>query len=107
MYKTSIPAKCIDHYTKLCVAMAEGGDGEQKPIDTRLESIVNRMFQRCFDDRQFKQAVGIALETRRIDIFERAILESVRTCAYMKSTATKSILSFMCLEFCSLVQCTP
>jgi len=35
------------------------------------------MFQRCFDDKQFKQAVGIALETHRIDIFEKAILESV------------------------------
>ena len=35
-----------------------------------------RMFQRCFDDKQYKQAVGIALETRRIDVFENAILQS-------------------------------
>ena len=34
------------------------------------------MFQRCFDDKQYKQAVGIALETRRIDVFENAILQS-------------------------------
>ena len=40
--------------------------------------IVNRMFQRCLDDGQFKQAVGIAIESRRMDIFKRAILESVR-----------------------------
>ncbi|WAR27897.1 PSMD1-like protein, partial [Mya arenaria] len=71
-------AKCIDHYTKLRVANAESSEEDQKPIDSRLESIVNRMFQRCFDDKQYKQAVGIALETRRIDIFERAILESHR-----------------------------
>ena len=32
---------------------------------------------RCFDDRQYKQAVGIALETRRIDVFREAILKSV------------------------------
>ena len=70
-------AKCIDHYTKLRVCNAEGAEGEQKTIDSRLESIVNRMFQRCFDDKQYKQAVGISLETRRIDIFEKAILESV------------------------------
>ena len=70
------PAKCIDHYTKLRVANAED-ESLAKPIDARLEAIVNRMFQRCFDDRQFKQAVGIALETRRIDIFENAILQSV------------------------------
>lgn len=70
-------AKCIDHYTKLRVQNAEASDDSQKPIDSRLETIVNRMFQRCFDDKQYKQAVGIALETRRIDVFEKAILESV------------------------------
>ncbi len=32
------------------------------------------MFQRCFDDKQYKQAIGIALETHRIDMFEKAIL---------------------------------
>jgi len=70
-------AKCIDHYTKLRVSNAEGSGEGEKTIDSRLEIIVNRMFQRCFDDKQFKQAVGIALETHRIDIFEKAILESV------------------------------
>ena len=34
------------------------------------------MFQRCFDDKQYKQAVGIAIETRRIDVFEKAILQA-------------------------------
>lgn len=37
------------------------------------------MFQRCFQDGQYKQAVGIALETRRMDIFETAIMQSVTT----------------------------
>ena len=74
-------------------------------VDPRLEAIVNRMFQRfdnyniltqlhvlfgmdlyvfvsrCFDDRQFKQAIGIALETRRIDVFREAILKSVEHCS--------------------------
>ena len=35
------------------------------------------MFQRCLDDGQYKQAVGIAIETRRMDVFKKAILESV------------------------------
>ena len=46
-------------------------------IDTRLESIVNRMFERCLSDRRYKQAIGIAFETRRVDILQQAILESV------------------------------
>ena len=47
-------------------------------IDARLESVVNRMFERCLADRRYKQAIGIAFETRRVDILERAIHESVR-----------------------------
>ena len=46
-------------------------------IDPRLEAIVDRMFERCLVDRRYKQAVGVALETRRVDILERAIHEAV------------------------------
>ena len=70
-------AKCIDHYTKLRVHNLEHTD-DTKDIDPRLESIVDRMFQRCYDDQEFKQVVGIALETRRIDSFEKSIMQSVR-----------------------------
>lgn len=35
------------------------------------------MFQRCLDDHQYRQALGLALETRRMDIFETAIMQSV------------------------------
>ena len=52
---------------------------DSKPeIDPRLENVVNRMFERCFGEHKFQQAAGIALETRRIDLLERAIQESVR-----------------------------
>lgn len=57
--------------------MHNAESSDQKVIDSRLEAIVNRMFQRCFQDGQYKQAVGIALETRRMDIFETAIMQSV------------------------------
>lgn len=47
-------AKCIDHYTQLKQKQAENPD-EKVEIDSRLESIVNRMFERCFDDHKYKQ----------------------------------------------------
>uniref|UniRef100_A0A8D2ZIE6 26S proteasome non-ATPase regulatory subunit 1 n=1 Tax=Scophthalmus maximus TaxID=52904 RepID=A0A8D2ZIE6_SCOMX len=79
-YVETIIAKCIDHYTKLRVENAElPEDEEQKTIDPRLEGIVNKMFLRCLDDHKYKQAIGIALETRRLDMFEKTILESVST----------------------------
>uniref|UniRef100_G3P3M1 26S proteasome non-ATPase regulatory subunit 1 n=1 Tax=Gasterosteus aculeatus aculeatus TaxID=481459 RepID=G3P3M1_GASAC len=43
---------------------------------TKLRGIVNKMFLRCLDDHKYKQAIGIALETRRLDMFENTILES-------------------------------
>lgn len=57
-------------------------DEEKKSVDPRLEGIVNKMFQRCLGDHKYKQAIGIALETRRLDIFEKTILESV--CHFIK-----------------------
>jgi len=74
-YVETIIAKCIDHYTKLRVEAAE--NPTSPPVmDLRLEAIVNRMFQRCLDDKQYKQALGLALETRRMDIFAKSIESS-------------------------------
>ncbi|XP_055849637.1 26S proteasome non-ATPase regulatory subunit 1 [Episyrphus balteatus] len=74
-YTETIIAKCIDFYIAQRVAFIENPK-EAKPVDSRLEGIVNRMIQRCLDDGQFRQALGIALETRRMDIFEASIMKS-------------------------------
>ncbi|KAL1494702.1 hypothetical protein ABEB36_010260 [Hypothenemus hampei] len=71
-YVETTLSKCIDYYTQHRVALADGA-ADAKPIDSRLEAIVNRMFQRCLDDGQYRQAMGLALETRRMDIFEASI----------------------------------
>ena len=65
-YVETIIAKCIDKYTKERQAEAAN-------IDKKLEDIVDRMFERCFQHGQYRQALGIAIETRRLDIFEQAI----------------------------------
>lgn len=75
-YVETIISKCIDHYTKLQVENFQN-QSEQKSIDPRLQNIVNRMFQRCLDDKKFKQAIGLAIETRRLDILEKSILTAV------------------------------
>jgi 26S proteasome regulatory subunit N2 len=41
-----------------------------------LTDIVERMFNRCFSDGEYKQALGIAIEARRIDKVRDAILKS-------------------------------
>ncbi|KAI1290272.1 26S proteasome non-ATPase regulatory subunit 1 [Halotydeus destructor] len=75
-YVTTTIAKCIDMYVRQRKELFSGSeDSKNVKIDSRLEDIVNRMFRRCFDDKQFKQAIGIALETHRMDIFESAVRE--------------------------------
>ena len=54
-------------------------DGQlEERIDPQLEDIVDRMFARCLIDRRYKQAIGVAFETRRLDILERVLSEAVR-----------------------------
>ncbi|CAF4094844.1 unnamed protein product, partial [Rotaria sordida] len=54
-YVETIIAHCIDKYTKLQVEKFQSDGTAQIHIDQRLEDIVNRMFQRCFDDKKYKQ----------------------------------------------------
>jgi 26S proteasome regulatory subunit N2 len=74
-YIDTIIAKAIDFYTQQRIALFENAKNA-KPIDPRLEAIVNRMIQRCLEDGQSRQAFGIALETRRMDVVESSIMKS-------------------------------
>jgi 26S proteasome regulatory subunit N2 len=42
-------------------------------IDNKMEIVIDKMFKRCFSDKQYKQAIGIALEARRLDKVKEAI----------------------------------
>lgn len=79
-YVDTIISKCIDQYTKLRLQNFQpskpGAKTTKVDIDPRLEGIVNRMFERCFSHHQYKQVLGLALETRRMDVFERSIVKS-------------------------------
>lgn len=52
------------------------------------------MFQRCFDDRMFKHAMGLAVETRRTDIFIEAVKRSDDRDAIL-AYAFKIIMTFI------------
>ncbi|KAK9844017.1 hypothetical protein WJX81_001983 [Elliptochloris bilobata] len=76
-YVQTILSSCIDRYVEMRRAEAEGR--EAVVVDQRLTVIVERLFSRCFTDGQFEQAVGIALETRRLDKLEEAVHRSPDT----------------------------
>jgi len=81
-YVETTLAKCLDKYIQSCISSYPNLPVDE---DHRLTAIVNRMFEQCISDRQYKQALGIALETRRMDEFRRAIASSdnqQEMCAY-------------------------
>jgi len=67
-YINTLISKCIDEYVVLSV--------KEATIDPRLADIVERMFQNCYGEGEYKQAVGIALEARVMARVEETIMRS-------------------------------
>ncbi|KAG0099850.1 proteasome regulatory particle base subunit [Podila epicladia] len=71
-YIDTIVSKCIDKY--IALRNQEHEDPQNvEPMDPRLKDVVEKMFDRCYQDGEYKQAVGIALESRRMDVVEHSI----------------------------------
>ena len=75
----TVLAKAIDTYVEKrqkggrVVSVADGAnhqmmmEDDDAAIDPRLESIVDKMFAKCHDEKQWAHAVGVALESKRND----------------------------------------
>jgi 26S proteasome regulatory subunit N2 len=46
------------------------------PIQKQLHAIIERLFERCFQEGRYKQVVGIAIEARNLEKLRQAILRS-------------------------------
>ncbi|KAJ3383426.1 proteasome regulatory particle base subunit [Lobulomyces angularis] len=69
----TIIAKGIDKYISLRRQQMDQSQTSAVVIDKRIEQVVEKMFTRCFNDKEYKQAIGIALESFRLDVVENAI----------------------------------
>ncbi|XP_077229814.1 26S proteasome non-ATPase regulatory subunit 1 homolog A-like [Tasmannia lanceolata] len=74
-YVHTLLAKAIDEYAILKSKAAESND-EATQVDPRLEAIVERMLEKCILDGKYQQAMGMAVECRRLDKLEEAITSS-------------------------------
>lgn len=84
-YVQTILSRCLDTYITARIRAGEEGREDDDGIDSRLTTVVERLFDRCLADGQAEQAVGIALESRRLDRLEAAISGSTdpaRTLGY-------------------------
>ena len=75
-YIDTILAQCIDEYKNL--RSQYEADPASVTIDPRMEHIVEQMFQRCYRDHCFEQAIGVALDTRRIDKVEEVVMTALK-----------------------------
>ena len=48
-------------------------EDDDAAIDPRLESIADKTFAKCHEEKQWAHAVGVALESKRLDALENAI----------------------------------
>ncbi|RPA80049.1 26S proteasome regulatory complex, non-ATPase subcomplex, Rpn2/Psmd1 subunit [Ascobolus immersus RN42] len=102
-YVQTIVEKCIDKYISLNAASDSSELTESSEetshrksqlrnapgkADPRLESIVERMIKKCFDLNDFKPAIGIAIEARRLDVVERGIEQAGQSSGKGKSKST-------------------
>jgi 26S proteasome regulatory subunit N2 len=72
-YVQTLLGQCLDEYIRLRQAAAEDPKAGAEAVDPRLEAIVERLFQRCVADGQTEQAVGVALDARRLDKVVEAV----------------------------------
>ncbi|GAA6036531.1 hypothetical protein JCM8097_003550 [Rhodosporidiobolus ruineniae] len=73
-YVETVVSKAIDSYIASRSAAGtatSSAEAAAAPVDPRLEAIVERMFERCERDGEWKQALGVALSSHRLDVVER------------------------------------
>ncbi|KAK6790203.1 hypothetical protein RDI58_014003 [Solanum bulbocastanum] len=74
-YVHTVLAKALDEYASHKTKAAESNDEDVK-VDPRLEAVVERMLEKCIVDRKYQQAIGMAIECRRLDKVAEAIVRS-------------------------------
>ncbi|KAG6428191.1 hypothetical protein SASPL_112442 [Salvia splendens] len=74
-YVHTLLAKAIDEYANLKTKAAETNE-ESILIDPRMEAIVERMLDKCTADGKYQQTIGMAIECRRLDKLEEAVISS-------------------------------
>lgn len=59
------------------------------PINDRLEALINRIFERNLANKEIRYVIGLSLDTRRIDMLERAVLISDDQATILAETIAK------------------
>ena len=73
----TLVSHCINQYIAAEVQNYNARNPEDKvEISEKMKFVVERMFERCYADGEYRQAIGISIESRRLDKLEESILTS-------------------------------
>lgn len=84
-YSKAILSCCVDSYTSQRKLAAKEKRKEDE-VDPRLLKIVERLFEKCLADGQFEQAVGLSVESHRLDMLEQVITRCTEPLALIQYT---------------------
>eukprot|EP00195_Chlamydomonas_chlamydogama_P008069 CAMPEP_0202901100 /NCGR_PEP_ID=MMETSP1392-20130828/13237_1 /ASSEMBLY_ACC=CAM_ASM_000868 /TAXON_ID=225041 /ORGANISM="Chlamydomonas chlamydogama, Strain SAG 11-48b" /LENGTH=1014 /DNA_ID=CAMNT_0049587599 /DNA_START=141 /DNA_END=3185 /DNA_ORIENTATION=+ len=93
-YVQTLIARCLDRYFECRIRQVEHKEAVE--IDPRLTAIVERMLDRCCEQGQCEQAVGVAVEARRLDKLEEVITRSsemVKTLKYSLRVSQELVIN--------------
>ena len=51
---------------------------QQRGLQKQLNGVIERLFERCFREKRYRQVVGIAVEARNLDVLRRVILRAAK-----------------------------
>jgi 26S proteasome regulatory subunit N2 len=50
----------------------------QRGVQGQLKTVIERLFERCFQQKQYRQVIGIAVEAKNLEIVRNTILRATR-----------------------------
>ena len=73
---------------------------QQRGLQKQLNAVIERLFEKCFREKRYRQVVGIAVEARNLDILRRVILRASED----EKDASEELMEYV-LDICmSVVQ---
>lgn len=76
----------------------------QRGVEKHLHSIVERLFETCFQEKRYRQVVGIAVEAKDLNVLKTAILRASSDAKQAGETSTpgRDLMEYV-LEICMSV----
>jgi 26S proteasome regulatory subunit N2 len=50
----------------------------QRGVQGQLKAVIERLFERCFQQKRYRQVIGIAVEAKNLEIVRNTILRATR-----------------------------